>query len=165
MFYPILMADGGFSTISELPLIGIVVILYFISVIVFLPCIAFKYLLDFIFWMIFEALLCVGKISKDESERKLTKYLNFFSLEKILYCFFPIFIVSSILFSILRGEETPFGMSQVDIEILVIMLTFCYVVPFFGKRFVKEKKTRTLCVGIYCGFSALIICSLLLSSL
>lgn len=164
MFYPILMADG-FSTISELPLIGIVVVLYFISVLVFLPCIAFKYLLDFIFWMIFEALLCVGKISKDESERKLTKYLNFFSLEKILYCFFPIFIVSSILFSILRGGEIPFGMSQVDIEILVIMLTFCYVVPFFGKRLVKEKKTRTLCVGIYCGFSVLIICSLLLSSL
>ena len=115
--------------------------------------------------MIFEALLCVGKISKDESERKLTKYLNFFSLEKILYCFFAIFIVSSILFSILRGEEIPFGMSQGDIEILVIMLTFCYVIPFFGKRLVKEKKTRTLCVGIYCGFSVLIICSLLLSSL
>ncbi|MBO5781810.1 MAG: hypothetical protein J6R08_05040, partial [Opitutales bacterium] len=94
----------------------------------------FKYLLDFIFWMIFEALLCVGKISKDESERKLTKYLNFFSLEKILYCFFPIFIVSSILFSILRGEEIPFGMSQGDIEILVIMLTFCYVIPFFWKE-------------------------------
>lgn len=164
MFYPILMADG-FSTISELPLIGIVVVLYFISIFVFLPCIAFKYLLDFIFRMIFEALLFVGKISKDEAERKLTKYLNFFSLEKILYCFFPIFIVSSILFSILRGGEIPFGMSQVDIEILVIMLTFCYVVPFFGKRLVKEKKTRTLCVGIYCGFSALIICSLLLSSL
>lgn len=164
MFYPILMADG-FSTISELPLIGIVVVLYFISIFVFLPCIAFKYLLDFIFWMIFEALLCVGKISKDESERKLTRCLNFFSLEKILYCFFPIFIVSSILFSILRGEEIPFGMSQGDIEILVIMLTFCYVIPFFGKRLVKEKKTRTLCVGIYCGFSALIICSLLLSSL
>lgn len=164
MFYPILMADS-FSIISEMSLIAIVVILYFISIFVFLPCIAFKYLLDFIFWMIFEALLCVGKISKDESERKLTKYLNFFSLEKILYCFFPIFIVSSILFSILRGEEIPFGMSQGDIEILVIMLTFCYVIPFFGKRLVKEKKTRTLCVGIYCGFSVLIICSLLLSSL
>lgn len=164
MFYPILMADS-FSTISEMSLIAIVVILYFISIFVFLPCIAFKYLLDFIFWMIFEALFCVGKISKDESERKLTRCLNFFSLEKILYCFFPIFIVSSILFSILRGEEIPFGMSQGDIEILVIMLTFCYVVPFFGKRLVKEKKTRTLCVGIYCGFSVLIICSLLLSSL
>lgn len=164
MFYPILMADD-FSTISELPLIGIVVILYFISIFVFLPCIAFKYLLDFIFWMIFEALLYVGKISKDEAERKLTKRFNFFSLEKILYCFFPIFIVPSILFSILRGKKIPFEMSQGDIEILVIMLTFCYVIPFFGKRLVKEKKTRTLCVGIYCGFSVLIICSPLLSSL
>lgn len=165
MFYPILMADGGFSTISELPLIGIVVVLYFISVLVFLPCIAFKYLLDFIFWMIFEALLFVGKISKDEAERKLTKRLNFFSLEKILYCFFPIFILSSILFSIFRGEEIHFEMSQGAIEFFVAMLTFCYVIPFFGKRLVKEKKTRTLCVGIYCGFSVLIICSLLLSSL
>lgn len=165
MFYPILMADGGFSTISELPLIGIVVVLYFISVLVFLPCIAFKYLLDFIFRMIFEALLFVGKISKDEAEIKLTKRLNFFSLEKILYCFFPIFIVSSILFSILRDKKIPFEMDQGCIEFLVIMLIFCYVIPFFGKRLVKEKKTRTLCVGIYCGFSVLIICSLLLSSL
>lgn len=56
-------------------------------------------------------------------------------------------------------------MSQGDIKFFVIMLTFCYVIPFFGKRLVKEKKTRTLCVGIYCGFSVLIICSLLLSSL
>ena len=165
MFYPILMAGGGFSTISELPLILIVVFLYFISIFVFLPCIAFKYLLNFIFRMIFEALLFVGKISKDEAERKLTKRLNFFSLEKILYCFFPIFIVSSILFSILRDKKIPFEMDQGAIEFFVVMLTFCYVIPFFGKRLVKEKKTRTLCVGIYCGFSVLIICSLLLSSL
>lgn len=164
MFYPILMADG-FSTISELPLIGIVVVLYFISILIFLPCIVFKYLLDFIFWMIFEALLCVGKISKDEALRKLARRLNFFSLEKILYCFFPIFIAAFALYQILRDEEILSEISQGDIEYLVVMLIFCYAVPFLGKRLVKEKKTRTLYVRIYCVVSVLIICSLLLSSL
>ena len=68
MFYPILMADS-FSIISEMSLIAIVVILYFISIFVFLPCIAFKYLLDFIFWMI-SKLFCVSEKYRKMSPRE-----------------------------------------------------------------------------------------------